>query len=458
MNASIELPPSYAALLEDLKGRIRTAQVRAAFAVNQELLLLYWSIGGEISARFQTEKWGGKIVDRLAHDLQAEFPGVEGFSPRNLRYMRSFAEAWPDSQILQQVAAKLPWGHHMVLLDKVKGSGQRSWYLRAALEYGWSRAILVHQIDGRLHERQGKALTNFSRTLPPGDSDLAEQILKDPYNFDFLSLGPTAREPGTRTRAADPSARSAAGTGPGIRVCGQPGSAHRGGGYVLRGPALLPRPAALLLRYRIEAGAVQAGVRGQTELLSVRCRWHSTHGAGRSHDWPSALREPERAGRGVCLQGHPKADRRFDVSRDPRASRRPAIRSAVHRRPGERGRKAAFGDAGSARGTGRERRGRVSVRRWRMVAPVARPFAGQVYRGSAVRDPRGASVHDRRVGKPGLARLRASTNRMGRRAQKDGSDVIHSRHRLLLYLFVFVLVFVVMQQDGDSAPIRKVKR
>lgn len=190
----IPLPTGYSALLEELKTRIRTAQLGAALTVNRELILLYWSMGRDISTRFQVEGWGAKVVDRLAKDLGTEFPGVEGFSPRNLRYMRSFADAWPDSLILQQVAAKLPWGHHMVLLDRVKDAATREWYLKAALEFGWSRNILVHQIASRLHERQGKALTNFSRALPPGDSDLAEQILKDPYHFDFLSLGPSAKE------------------------------------------------------------------------------------------------------------------------------------------------------------------------------------------------------------------------------------------------------------------------
>ena len=194
MNTSLGPPPGYAALLEDLKSRIRTAQMRASTAVNRELILLNWSIGREISARFQTEEWGSKIVNRLASDLQAEFPGVEGFSPRNLRYMRTFAEAWPDTAMLPQLVATLPWGHHRVLLDRIKDHATREWYLKAAVEYGWSRNILVHQIEGRRHERQGKALTNFSRTLPAGDSDLAEQLLKDPYNFDFLSLGPSARE------------------------------------------------------------------------------------------------------------------------------------------------------------------------------------------------------------------------------------------------------------------------
>jgi predicted nuclease of restriction endonuclease-like (RecB) superfamily len=113
----LQLPSGYQELLQELKTRIRGAQVRAAFALTRELVLLYWSIGREISQRFDREEWGGKIVDRLSKDLQTEFPDVEGFSPRNLRYMRTFAEAWPDEPILQQLAAKLPWGHHMVLLD-----------------------------------------------------------------------------------------------------------------------------------------------------------------------------------------------------------------------------------------------------------------------------------------------------------------------------------------------------
>jgi predicted nuclease of restriction endonuclease-like (RecB) superfamily len=188
------LPAGYSAFLAELKQRIRTAQTRAAMAVSRELVLLYWSIGRDILARQQAEGWGAKIIDRLARDLGSEFPGVEGFSPRNLKYMRSLAAAWPDPEIVPQLVALLPWGHLRVLLDRVKDGPIREWYLRAALEYGWSRDILAHQIAGRLHERQGKALTNFSRTLPPGDSDMAEQILKDPYNFDFLTLGSTAKE------------------------------------------------------------------------------------------------------------------------------------------------------------------------------------------------------------------------------------------------------------------------
>ncbi len=194
MENNLQPPSGYAQLLEDLKRRIQTAQVRAAFAVSRELVLLYWSIGQDIRARQGSEGWGAKVIDRLARDLQVEFPGVEGFSPRNLKYMRSLAEAWPDDEKVPQLVALLPWGHLRVLLDQLKSPVLRDWYLRAAVEYGWSRNVLVLQIKSGLHEREGKALTNFQQVLPPLDSDLAEQILKDPYNFDFLTVTEAAKE------------------------------------------------------------------------------------------------------------------------------------------------------------------------------------------------------------------------------------------------------------------------
>ncbi len=189
----ITLPSGYPALLKELTTRIRSAQLRAALTLNRESIQLYWSIGQDLSSRFAAEGWGTKVVDRLAKDLGTEFPGVEGFSLRNLRYMRSFAEAWPESQILQ-LAAKLPWGHHMVLLDRLKERQSREWYLRASVEHGWSRNVLTHHISTGLREREGKALTNFSRTLPAEDSDLTHQILKDPYSFEFLTLSSSAKE------------------------------------------------------------------------------------------------------------------------------------------------------------------------------------------------------------------------------------------------------------------------
>ena len=188
------LPDSYAQFLADLMSRIRAAQLRAALAVNQELVLLYWQIGHDILDRQDREGWGAKIIDRLAIDLKRAFPEMKGFSSRNLKYMRRFAEVWTEAEFVQQVAAQLPWFHNCVLLDKVAGADERRWYARAALQHGWSRTVLVHQIEGRLHQRQGKALSNFDRSLPAPQSALAQEITKDPYNFDFLMLHEEARE------------------------------------------------------------------------------------------------------------------------------------------------------------------------------------------------------------------------------------------------------------------------
>lgn len=190
----LAIPTEYGPFLEDLKSRIRSAQVRAAVAVNSELVTLYWNIGRQILAAQQAEGWGTKVVDRLSTDLRREFPEIKGFSPTNLRYMRSFAEAWPDEPIFQQLAGKLPWFHHCILIDKVKDMETRLWYTDQAITNGWSRNVLSLHIKSRLHERQGAAPTNFAERLPSPQSDLAQNILKDPYNFDFLGLGKEAHE------------------------------------------------------------------------------------------------------------------------------------------------------------------------------------------------------------------------------------------------------------------------
>jgi predicted nuclease of restriction endonuclease-like (RecB) superfamily len=185
---------SYQDLLAHLKSQIRTAQVRAAVAVNRELVLLYWGIGKEILQRQASEGWGSKVVDRLAHDLRSEFPDMSGLSRTNLLYMRAFAETWPDESIVQQVVGQIPWGHNLRLLDLVKERQERLWYAHAAIENGWSRNVLVLQIESGLYRRQGKAITNFQATLPKPQSDLAQQLIKDPYNFDFLTLTSEAQE------------------------------------------------------------------------------------------------------------------------------------------------------------------------------------------------------------------------------------------------------------------------
>lgn len=179
----------YAALLDELKERIRTARLRAAVTVNQELILLYWSIGNDILARQSAEGWGTRVIDRLAQDLRRDFPDMTGLSSRNLKYMRAFAEAHRDREIVQQLVARLPWGHNIKLVEAIKDEDERLWYARQAIEHGWSRNVLAHQIDTSLFRRQGKALTNFARTLPAPQSDLAQELVKDPYSFDFLALG-----------------------------------------------------------------------------------------------------------------------------------------------------------------------------------------------------------------------------------------------------------------------------
>jgi predicted nuclease of restriction endonuclease-like (RecB) superfamily len=207
--ARIELPEGYGPFVEALKACIHEVQLRAALAVNRELLTLYWSIGRAIVERQEAEVWGASVLDRLADDLQKAFPGVAGFSRANVYRMRAFYLTYPlensGSQIVAQpvrqlaealpaVVVDLPWGHHVVLLQKVKDPAARGWYAHEASAHGWSRAVLTAQIDTRLYDRAGKALSNFSQTLPPAQSDLARQALKDPYVFDFLTLGRDAQE------------------------------------------------------------------------------------------------------------------------------------------------------------------------------------------------------------------------------------------------------------------------
>jgi len=152
------------------------------------------AIGRDILTRQAEQGWGAKVIERLAHDLRASFPEMKGFSPRNLKYMRTFADAWPDAEFVQEVLAQLPWYHQLALLDKLPGPETRRWYAAKAIEHSWSRNTLVMQIETRLLERSGKAVTNFAASLPRPQSDLARESLKDPYRFDFLGLTDEAQE------------------------------------------------------------------------------------------------------------------------------------------------------------------------------------------------------------------------------------------------------------------------
>lgn len=189
-----DMPADYAAWLSEIKTRIQGERLRLVLASNSVMVMLYWDIGRRILQKQAEQGYGTKVVDRLAADLREAFPEMKGFSPRNLKYMRAFAAAWPDRALVQQSAAQVPWFHNCLLLDRVPDPAIRHWYIAAALREGWSRNILGLQIEGQAHLRHGKAQNNFPATLPPHESDMAAQIFKDPYLFDFLGTAAPRRE------------------------------------------------------------------------------------------------------------------------------------------------------------------------------------------------------------------------------------------------------------------------
>jgi predicted nuclease of restriction endonuclease-like (RecB) superfamily len=186
-------PKSYSNFLQLLKDDIQHAQLKAALSVTKELTLLYWRTGKMLLEKVNDEGWGAKTLERLARDLKEEFPNVSGFSVRNLQYMRKFAVSYAEENYAA-AAAQIPWGHNMIILDKLEDIDQRKWYIQQTIENGWSRSMLEMWIESDLYKRQGKAITNFKQTLPIPQSDLAEQTLKDPYNFSFLALDKKHRE------------------------------------------------------------------------------------------------------------------------------------------------------------------------------------------------------------------------------------------------------------------------
>jgi predicted nuclease of restriction endonuclease-like (RecB) superfamily len=191
---AVELPESYGGFLVEIKEQIKKERLKAVIAANSALVLMYWNIGRSILDRQNSEGWGTKVIDRLSVDLKDEFPEMNGFSARNLKYMRKFAENWPDISIVQEVLAQISWYHNLALLEKLKDEQLRLWYARQSIENGWSRNILAIQIETKLHQRIGKTANNFEVALPPEDSDMANQIFKDPYLFDFLGTTEIRKE------------------------------------------------------------------------------------------------------------------------------------------------------------------------------------------------------------------------------------------------------------------------
>jgi predicted nuclease of restriction endonuclease-like (RecB) superfamily len=208
--------------IEDLKGRIRTAQIKASIAVNKEMMMLYWDIGKSIVEKQDQFSWGSKIVEQMAKDLKRELPDTNGFSRTNLFAMRKFYLFYKDTNLVQQlggqientssntqnelvqqlvghlsknsILCKIPWGQHIVILNKCQDTEEALFYIAQTIQNNWSRNVLKIQIDSKLIERQGKALNNFELTLPKLQSDLAKETLKDPYKFDFLTLESNVQE------------------------------------------------------------------------------------------------------------------------------------------------------------------------------------------------------------------------------------------------------------------------
>lgn len=183
----------YKQIFENIKQEVLKSQYKAMQIVNKELIFMYWHIGKIIG---DNSKWGNKFIDSLSIDLKLEFPKVTGFSVRNLKYMKKIAEEYPDFEFVQQVVAQIPWGHNIILMDKVKNIEERKWYIKQSIINGWSRSLLTMQIESKLYERQvvAEKVTNFPATLPDIQSDLAIQTMKDPYLFEFISLKGKVKE------------------------------------------------------------------------------------------------------------------------------------------------------------------------------------------------------------------------------------------------------------------------
>lgn len=192
--AAIDMPSDYAVWLAEIKARVHGERLRTVLAANAAMVLLYWDIGHSILQKQSEQGYGTRVIDRLAADLRTGFPEMKGFSPRNLKYMRALAAVWTDRQVVQRYVAQLTWGQNITLLEKLSSAEERLWYAAKTIEHGWSRNMLAVQIQGQAQLRHGKAQNNFSATLPPPESDMAAQVFKDPYLFDFLGTDAPRRE------------------------------------------------------------------------------------------------------------------------------------------------------------------------------------------------------------------------------------------------------------------------
>ena len=186
---SKRLPDDYAALLAEVKERIRSAQYDALKVVNKEMIALYWDLGKLIVERQNREGWGKSVVERLASDLQNEFPGVSGFSVQNLWYMRQFYLEYHDNEKLQPLVGEISWSKNLIVMARSKDPLEREFYIRMTRKFGWSKNVLIHQIENQSYEKTLLGQTNFDKALTPGQRAQAKLAVKDEYTFDFLEMG-----------------------------------------------------------------------------------------------------------------------------------------------------------------------------------------------------------------------------------------------------------------------------
>ena len=189
-----EMDASYPDFITRLIDGIREQRIAITMNANAGMIGLYWFVGSEILKKQKEEGWGAKVVDRISHDIRAAFPDMSGFSPRNIKYMRKFALEWPDFEMVQRTVAQIPWRTNILLLEKLDSVEERLWYAGKTIENGWSSSVLSMQIESNLIGRSGNAVSNFEKALPPADSDMASQVFKDPYLFDFLGTDIPRRE------------------------------------------------------------------------------------------------------------------------------------------------------------------------------------------------------------------------------------------------------------------------
>lgn len=218
---TIQKADSYEQWIRSIKERIQKSRVRACLAVNAEQALLYWDIGHDILEKQDTEGWGTKVVERMSADLKKAFPDMKGWSPRNLKYMRTFASTWRRAEIVQAPLAQLPWYHHIALLENLKSRGDRVAYAALSIQNGWSRNVLVHQIELRAADQHGTAVTNFKKLMPPQDSDMAEQTLKGEYDLGFLPATVKTKERRLQTMLVDKVAQFLMELGEGFSYVGK---------------------------------------------------------------------------------------------------------------------------------------------------------------------------------------------------------------------------------------------